>query len=196
MLTVTQPARHILTGKHIRGKSGNGWRKSADTIRTWHLSGSSLTSSGGPGDGSGEEGAATVNFHRMRELIAYERRLRFDRLKKLSKATKITTTITGMPHGSSTANKIEDGAIALAEVEDVYREVIAELKEMRSELEELLHELDNPDDIGIMRLRYMHGWRLQDIPDAVCISERGMYYHLAGAERKLAKMFPDRVKLR
>lgn len=137
-----------------------------------------------------------VNLYRMRVLIAYEQRLRFDRLKKLSKATKITTTITGMPHGTGTANKIEDGAIALAEVEDAYREIISELKAMRDELGELLQALDNPDDIGVMRLRYMDGWKLQDIPDAVCISERAMYYHLAGAERKLAKMFPDKVKLR
>lgn len=137
-----------------------------------------------------------VNLNRMRTLIVYEQRLRFDRLKKLSKATKITTTITGMPHGSGTGNKVEEGAIALAEVEDAYREVIAELKAMREELSELLSALDNPDDIGVMRLRYMDGWKLQDIPDAVCISERAMYYHLAGAERKLVKMFPDRVRLR
>ena len=137
-----------------------------------------------------------VNLYRMRVLIAYEQRLRFDRLKKLSKATKITTTITGMPHGTGNASKVEDGAIVLAEVEDAYREVIDELKTMRDELNQLLQSLDNPDDIGVMRLRYMDGWRLQDIPDAVCISERAMYYHLAGAERKLAKMFPDKVKLR
>ena len=35
-----------------------------------------------------------VNLSRMRALIAYEQRLRFNRLKKLAKATKITTTIT------------------------------------------------------------------------------------------------------
>ena len=137
-----------------------------------------------------------VNLNRMRTLIVYEQRLRFDRLKKLSKATKITTVITGMPHGSGTGKKVEDGAIALAEVEDAYREVIAELKAMRDELGQLLQALDNPDDIGVMRLRYMDGWKLQDIPDAVCLSERAMYYHLAGAERKLVKMFPDKVRLR
>lgn len=137
-----------------------------------------------------------VNLNRMRFLIVYEQRLRFDRMKKLAKATKITTTITGMPRGSGTGNKIQDGAIELAEVEDAYREVISELMAMRTELEQLLPSLDNPDDIGIMRLRYIDGWRLQDIPDAVCLSERAMYYHLAGAERKLVRMYPDKVKLR
>ena len=137
-----------------------------------------------------------VNLNRMRFLIVYEQRLRFDRMKKLAKATKITTTITGMPRGSGTGNKIQDGAIELAEVEDAYREVISELMAMRTELEQLLPSLDNPDDIGIMRLRYIDGWRLQDIPDAVCLSERAIYYHLAGAERKLVRMYPDKVKLR
>lgn len=137
-----------------------------------------------------------VNLSRMRTLIAYEQRLRFDRLKKLAKATKITTTITGMPRGSGTGNKIQDGAIELAEVEDAYREVLTELRSMREELEQLLPALDNPDDIGIMRLRYVDGNRLQDIPEAVCLSERAMYYHLAGAERKLVRMFPDRITLK
>ena len=134
-----------------------------------------------------------VNLSRMRTLIAYEQRLRFDRLKKLAKATKITTTITWMPRGSGTGNKIQDGAIELAEVEDAYREVLTELRSMREELEQLLPALDNPDDIGIMRLRYVDGKRLQDIPEAVCLSERAMYYHLSGAERKLVRMFPDRI---
>ena len=134
-----------------------------------------------------------VNLSRMRTLIAYEQRLRFDRLKKLAKATKITTTITGMPRGSGTGNKIQDGAIELAEIEDAYREVLTELRSMREELGQLLPALDNPDDIGIMRLRYVDGKRLQDIPEAVCLSERAMYYHLSGAERKLVRMFPDRI---
>ena len=60
-----------------------------------------------------------VNLSRMRVLIAYEQRLRFNRLKKLAKATKITTTITGMPRGSGTGDKVADGAIELAEVGQV-----------------------------------------------------------------------------
>ena len=137
-----------------------------------------------------------INLNRMRFLIGYEQRLQFDRLKKLSKATKITTVITGMPRGSGTGNQTENGAIELAEVEDAYREVVAELKTMRRELEQLLPSLDNPDDIGIMRLRYIDGKKLQDIPDAVGLSERAMYYHLAGAERKLSRMFPGKVVIR
>ena len=46
-----------------------------------------------------------VNLNRMRFLIGYEQRLRFDRLKKFARATKITTILTGMPRGSGTGNQ-------------------------------------------------------------------------------------------
>ena len=137
-----------------------------------------------------------VNLSRMRVLIALEQRLRFTRLKKLAKATKITTTITGMPRGSGTGDKVADGAIELTEVGEAYREVINELGMMRKELDSLLPSLDNPDDIGVMRLRYIDGYKLQDIPEAVNLSERAMYYHLSGAERKLARMYPDRLTIK
>jgi DNA-directed RNA polymerase specialized sigma24 family protein len=137
-----------------------------------------------------------VNLNRMRFLIGYEQRLRFDRLKKFARATKITTILTGMPRGSGTGNQTQDGAIELAMVDEAYREVWQELKTMREELEALLSSLDNPDDRGVMRLRYIDGWRLRDIPDAVHLSERAMYYHLASAERKLARMYPESVIVR
>lgn len=137
-----------------------------------------------------------VNLNRMRFLIGYEQRLRFDRLKKFARATKITTSITGMPRGSGTGNQVQDGAIELAEVEEAYSEVLKELQSMRDELEVLLQSLDNPDDIGVMRLRYIKGHELKYIPDAIHLSPRAMYYHLAGAERKLTRMHPDKIVIR
>lgn len=134
-----------------------------------------------------------VNLSRMRVLISLERRLQFRYQKKLSSVTRITTQLTGMPHGSGVHSKVEDGAIELAEVEEAYREVLEDLQIMRDELEQLLPSLDNPDDIGIMRLRYIIGRCPEDIPDEVNLSRRAMFYHLAGAERKLARMYPDKV---
>ena len=134
-----------------------------------------------------------VNLSRMRMLIGYERRIQFRYQKKLASATRITAQLTGLPRGSWNHSQVEDGAIELAEVREAYREVIDELQAMRNELEQLLPSLDNPDDIGIMRLRYMDGCDLKDIPDAVCLSERAMFYHLAGAERKLMRMYPGHV---
>lgn len=136
-----------------------------------------------------------VNLSRMRILIGLERRLQFRYQKKLANATRITSHLTGMPRGSGNHSQVEDGAIELAEVEEAYREVLDELKQMRNELEELLHSLDNPDDIGIMRLRYVEGIPLQRIPEIVNLSERAMFYHLSGAEKKLTRMFPERISL-
>lgn len=137
-----------------------------------------------------------INLCRMRTLIGYEQRLKFRYEKKLSKATKITTVLTGMPRGSGNHSAVEAGAMELSEVDDAYREVAADLQAMREELEELLPNLDNPDDIGIMRLRYICGHYPEEIPDMVHLSRRAMFYHLSGAERKLVAMFPDRVTMR
>ena len=134
-----------------------------------------------------------VNLSRMRVLIGLERRLQFRYQKKLSSATRITTQLTGMPRGSGNHSQVEDGAIDLAEVGEAYREVFDELKTMRDELDQMLKTLDDPDDIGIMRLRYIIGCDLEDIPDEVHLSRRAMFYHLSGAERKLMRTYPDRI---
>ena len=134
-----------------------------------------------------------VSLSRMRMLISYEQRLQWNYTKKLSEATRITSVLTGMPRGSGNHSQVESGAIRLAEVSDAYREVFDTLAAMRAELEPLLASLDNPDDIAVMRLRYMDGYRPSEIPDAIFLSERSVYYHLVGAERKLISMYPDQI---
>ena len=134
-----------------------------------------------------------ISLGRMRILIGYEQRLQWNYTKELAAATKITTTLTGMPRGSGNHSQVESGAIRLAEVSDAYREVFDTLAAMRAELEPLLSSLENPDDIAVMRLRYMDGYRPSEIPDAIFLSERSVYYHLVGAERKLISMYPDQI---
>jgi len=134
-----------------------------------------------------------INLSRMRMLISYERRLKFRYLKKLSSATRITPQLTGLPKGAGNHSQVEDGAIELAEVEEAYKEILEELKTMRAELSQLLPYLDNPDDIGIMRLRYIMGKSPEDIPEEIHLSRRAMFYHLSGAERKLMRMYPEKI---
>ena len=136
-----------------------------------------------------------IDLCRMRTLIGVERRLQFRREKILSKAIKITTVLTGMPRGSGTHSQVEDGAIELyeADTETAYREMLDSLSSMRVELEEILPSLEDPDDIGIMRLRYICGHYPEEIPDMVHLSRRAMFYHLSSAEKKLIRMFPDQV---
>ena len=135
-----------------------------------------------------------VNLTKMRILIRHEQRLMRRKDRIFANATKVTTVLTGMPHGGSgNKSQVETGAIELAEVEESYREVLSELNAMREELEEMLKQLDDPDDIGIMRLRYIVGHYPEEIPDLVNLSRRAMFYHLSGAEKKLMRLFPDKV---
>ena len=134
-----------------------------------------------------------VNLSRMQVLIGVERRLRERYRRKFEDATRITATLTGMPRATGTHSQVEDGATCMAEIDETYREVFADLSSMRDELEQLLPSLEDPDDIGIMRERYIIGRRPEEIPNIVCLSRRAMFYHLSGAERKLIRMFPDKV---
>ena len=135
-----------------------------------------------------------VNLTKMRILIRHEQRLMRRKDRIFANATKVTTVLTGMPHGGSgNKSQVETGAIELAEVEESYREVLSELNAMREELEKMLKQLDDPDVIGIMRLRYIVGHYPEEIPDLVNLSRRAMFYHLSGAEKKLMRLFPDKV---
>ncbi len=134
-----------------------------------------------------------VSLSRMRNLIGYEQRLRWNYTKKMADATRVTSVLTGMPRGSGSNSQVEAGAIELSEVDNAYREVFEELTALRDELEPLLYVLDNADDLGVMRLRYLDGHAPKDIPDAVYLTERSVYYHLCRAERKLMDAFPDKV---
>ena len=135
-----------------------------------------------------------VNLTKMRMLIRHEQRLMRRKDRIFANATKVTTVLTGMPHGGNgNKSQVETGAIELAEVEESYREVLDELNAMRKELEGMLVQLEDPDDIGIMRLRYIVGHYPEEIPDLVNLSRRAMFYHLSGAEKKLIRLFPDKV---
>lgn len=134
-----------------------------------------------------------INLSRMRNLIKLEQRLLRKHDRIFASATRATTVLTGMPRASGNHSQVETGAIELAEVEAAYQAVSETLQAMRDELKELLPALDDPDDIGIMILRYINGHYPEEIPAMVNLSRRAMFYHLSGAERKLVKMFPDRV---
>ena len=137
-----------------------------------------------------------INLQRMRILIGVENRIQEKRAYAFSRATKITPTLTGMPHGSRTHSQTESGALDLAEIDDAYAEVYADLEAMRAELSALLPALDDPDDIAVIRYRYMMGIPLRTIPDLMCVSERSMFYHLSTAEHKLVRMYPGQVALK
>lgn len=136
-----------------------------------------------------------VDLRRMRILIGIENRMKEKRLRALSAAAKVTTTITGMPHGGGNQSRVEQGAIDLAEIDEAYAEVYEGLAAMRAELTPLIASLANQDDIAALRYRYIIGVPLREIPGMMCVSERAMFYHLSSGERQLVGAYPDQVCL-
>lgn len=134
-----------------------------------------------------------ISLYRMRQLIRQTVKVQWRIEREEAKATKITTTITGMPHGSGNRSKIEDGAIKVAELKDAYDEVNAELTAMRQELSPLIDTLDNVNDRAVMRLRYIKGYSPEDIGEAIYRTDRSIYYYLSRAEEQIAKRYPDKV---
>ena len=134
-----------------------------------------------------------VNLYRMRKLIRDMVKVQWKIEQEQAKATKITTVLTGMPRGGSEHNQVEDGAIRIIDIKEAYREVVAELERMKTELDPLIDNLDNADDRAVMRLRYIKGFSPEDIAEAIHRTDRSIYYYLSRAEDQLARKYPDRV---
>lgn len=132
-----------------------------------------------------------IDFARMRWLINNCPRLKWDVERKEANATKITTNLTGMPHGGNSTR--EDTYIALSEVREAYHEVYTELEEMRKALAPLIDGLESPHERGAMRLRYMEGHKPQDVAEGLGFTERWVFRLLKKAERKINEQKPKKV---
>ena len=135
-----------------------------------------------------------VNLYQMRQLMRQTLKVQWKIEQEEAKATKITTVITGMPHGGGGHDQVADGAINITEIKAVYREVLGELERMRNELDPLIDDLDNPDDRAVMRLRYIKGFSPEDIAEAIHRTDRSIYYYLSRAEDQLARKYPEKVR--
>ena len=135
-----------------------------------------------------------VNLYQMRQLMRQTLKVQWKIEQEEAKATKITTVITGMPHGGGGHDQVADGAINITEIKAVYREVLGELERMRNELDPLIDDLDNPDDRAVMRLRYIKGFSPEDIAEAIHRTDRSIYNYLSRAEDQLARKYPEKVR--
>lgn len=134
-----------------------------------------------------------VNLYQMRKLIRDMVKIQWKIEQEHAKATKTTAVLTGMPHGGSRHNQVEDGAIRISDVKEAYREIVAELERMKAELDPLIGSLDNADDRAVIRLRYIKGFSPEDIAEAIHRTDRSIYYYLSRAEDQLARKHPDKV---
>ena len=134
-----------------------------------------------------------VNLYQMRKLIRDTVKVQWKVEQEQAKATKITTTLTGMPRGGKNHNKVEDGAIRISDLKEAYREVVKELENMRTELDPLIDTLEDADDRAVMRLRYIQGFSPEDIAEAIHRVDRTIYYYLSRAEDRITRQHPDKV---
>lgn len=134
-----------------------------------------------------------VDLHRMRQLMRQTVNVQWKIEREMARATKITTVITGMPHGGGGHDQVADGAIQLQEIKAVYNEALDELERMRSELDPLVNTLEDVNLRAAMRLRYMHGRSPEDIADAISYADRTIYRFLRKGEEELCRRYPEKV---
>ena len=134
-----------------------------------------------------------VNLYQMRQLMRRTLKVQWKIEQEEARATKITTVITGMPHGGGGHDQVADGAINISEIKAAYREVLGELQQMLDELDPLISSLENADDRAVMRLRYINGFSPEDIAEAIHRTDRSIYYYLSRAEDQLARTYPEKV---
>lgn len=130
---------------------------------------------------------------RMRRLIKQIPSMLWDIDIAETSATNITSVLTGMPKAKSNQSKVENSAIKIAALKDAYAEVIDELNAMKEELQPLIDTLDNADDRAAMRLRYINGYKPEDIANSRFRTARSIYYYLNRAEDTLVRKYPDKV---
>lgn len=133
----------------------------------------------------------TINLYRMRRMIRETGKLMWKIERTQAYATKSSASLSAIPWGRGNRSCVEDGAIQLIELKDAYHELLDELGKMRTELDPLISRLENADDRAVMRLRYIQGFRPEDIAKAIYMTDRMVYYILKRSENCLVRMFPD-----
>lgn len=132
-----------------------------------------------------------INLYRMRRMIRETQKLAWKIERERSYAARSAAPLSQIPWGQGNRSRVEEGAIRIADLKDVYREVLAELEEMRQALDPLIDTLKNADDRAVMRLRYIKGYDPEDVAEAIFRTDRMVYYILSRSEKELIKRFPD-----
>lgn len=110
-------------------------------------------------------------------------RLINERARWIARATKVTPTYTGMPHGDSGEDRMQDAVERLSKVEDELNDKIDKLVELRWEIEAAIQTVGDERLRKVLKYRYiddmtfkhiavemnycydyvlhMHGWALE-----------------------------------
>lgn len=128
-----------------------------------------------------------VDLKRMRYL---SNRLPHERLmveRAMSRATKCTASLSGMPGGGATGNQVERGVEELEAARAKYNATKVELQAARDELSPMVDALESPLQRTVMRMRYMDGHSVREIAYMLLYSEQHVFRVLDQAEKKILK---------
>lgn len=80
--------------------------------------------------------------------------------------------ITDMPFANGTSNKVEDRAVAVREIEELYEIKLKELYLTRAKIERYINTIEDPEVRLILRLRCINNMNWDDIGDEVGMDRR------------------------
>lgn len=127
-----------------------------------------------------------MNLNRMRYLLNRLPMARFRVERAMSRATRTTARLTGMPRGANLSDPVQQGAELLEEAREAYRAIQRELENLRAQLAPLIAALEDPLERQIMELRYMQGLSVRRIAYTLNYSERHVFRVVAAAEKRVS----------
>lgn len=126
-----------------------------------------------------------MDFARMRYLNNRVPLARLGVERAMSKATRCTSVLTGMPRGGGTGSQVETGVEMLEAARAALAEIRTELAAMREELEPYLEAIEEPLAKVVMTMRYMEGVSAREIAWRLNYSEQHINRLLRDWERRL-----------
>lgn len=124
-----------------------------------------------------------IDFSRFRKAIDRKNAAAFTLERTKARATKVTTTITGQPRGTSTGKQVEEGVIQIMEAEEALQARTAELQAFKDALEAEMDKLKDERQIKFIRFRYMDEKSVPNIAIRESYSESTVYDEIRKAER-------------
>lgn len=126
-----------------------------------------------------------VDFQRIRQLNQQKNDLGWRIIKMEARATKSTTTITGMPRSGSTGNRMEAIIVEIATIKEAYIGICEELNTRAEELEKAMKVISNPMVRVSIHMRYIRGCKIREICETLNYSDRQVIRFLKQGEREI-----------
>lgn len=108
-------------------------------------------------------------------------------------ATRRTLLLDGMPHNRKGQSKVENGAVAVADLEAQHAELLASLERMRTELAEMICSVEDVDRRAVLRLYYLKGYKPEQIADGIGSCVRSVFRYMKDGKADLIRLFPGCV---